>query len=738
MKYATLLIISLLPCLLQAQVPLALADNLDLSSNTSYQIDPGIYTLGDPGADGLLRINGAQNIIVDGAGVQVQGAGFGGHLIRIDQSENITLRNFASGSGFFYSIYISNSKNIRIENCNFSWNKVDSTGWISIWTDYDQALGGGALLVAVDSAKIAGNTMKFQNDGVALYNCTHIDVHDNDFSWNTSFGIRMNFTDSCLIARNNCSHVNRPYTDPSDCAALLMIVSNNNRVEHNDLSYSGDGVFLGQYEYSNVPNNNYFAYNECSYSPHNAIEATFADGNVYKHNICNYSHYGFWLGYSFNSVVDSNDVTGNQYAGIAIDRGFNNTITHNTIRNNPTGIDLWEGAPIAGYDAQGSHDYRIEDNLLEGNGTALSLDKSEKTKVLGNRVFFNQRGIYTANAVQQDTISGNIFRGTTGYHLEHTTVLSNIYAAGNQFVANDSALIERKIRDKKDVGGYGQVLWQPAVPGGAPQFQDNPHYDLAEPPAQWFAYPEACWGYGLHEATTVSWDSTLKKDGAASAHLRTGNGWDLALNYHPGGDSTARWNLTELDTLQMWFRTIRQVPYGFQFFHVRLGNDHGGWYEYMAPVSVLNNANLVWRAYAFPLSGNATWVRSAQGTVSLDDITYVEIHADTWEFGFDLWVDGLRFAYSATGTEEAQRAAAFMLFPNPARDEVILRGELPAPSLLGVDLFDWTGRAVYHEDWGFLPSGSWQQRINLSGLASGTYLCRIGAASRMLVVLPGG
>jgi len=146
------------------------------------------------------------------------------------------------------------------------------------------------MMYQTDAAQIYDNNMKYQNDGIALYHCDSVIVSNNDLSWNTSFGIRMYFTDTCNIQNNNCSHVNRPYTNPRDCAAILLIVSNNNYVANNDFTFSGDGIFLGQFEYSQIPNNNYFGYNDCSYSPHNAIEATFADGNFFEYNICNYSH----------------------------------------------------------------------------------------------------------------------------------------------------------------------------------------------------------------------------------------------------------------------------------------------------------------------------------------------------------------------------------------------------------------------------------------------------------------
>ena len=381
--------------------------------------------------------------------------------------------------GYKYAVHIMNSDHITINGNVFCSNKVDSSGWIDVWADYNQALGGGVMMYQGRAANIYGNIMTMQNDGVALYHCDSVRIHDNDFSWNTSYGIRMFHTDTCHIYQNNCSHVNRPFTDPSDCAALLMIVSNANRVEYNDLSYSGDGVFLGQYQHSGTPNNNYFAYNECSYSPHNAIEATFADGNVYKHNNCNYSHYGLWLGYSFNSVIDSNEVIGNYQSGIAIDRGFDNTITNNTIRNNPIGIELWEGSPVTGYASFHSQDYLIRSNLFDGNTQAISSKNTKHNLVSGNEFRYSQyASILFDGTSSTDTVTGNTFRMPTGYHIYNNSAFSKA-AAGNLFIPSDTALISSKIFDKHDQGAKGEVLWEPALPGPPTVIQTTPPCDKA-------------------------------------------------------------------------------------------------------------------------------------------------------------------------------------------------------------------------------------------------------------------
>ncbi|MEI7982668.1 MAG: NosD domain-containing protein [Bacteroidota bacterium] len=351
------IVLMIFPVILFSQSYIPITDNMQIESNSNIKFVAGNYIFSDQPANGVIQINGRENIVLDGDSCTVNGVGYGGYMIKITNSRNIVIKNFDSVFHYKYAVHIMNSDHITINGNVFCRNKVDSAGWIDVWANYTAALGGGVMMYQTRTVDIHDNIMTMQNDGVALYHCDSIKISNNDFSWNTSYGIRMFWTDSCHIYQNNCSHVNRPLTDPSDCSAILLIISNANIVENNDLSYSGDGIFLGQYQHSTIPNNNYFAYNECSYSPHNAIEATFADGNIYKHNRCNYSHYGLWLGYSFNSIVDSNEVIGNYQSGIAVDRGFNNTVTNNLFRNNPIAIELWQGTPAGGYTNFFSQDY---------------------------------------------------------------------------------------------------------------------------------------------------------------------------------------------------------------------------------------------------------------------------------------------------------------------------------------------------------------------------------------------
>jgi hypothetical protein len=47
--------------------------------------------------------------------------------------------------------------------------------------------------------------------------------------------------------------------------------------------------------------------------------------------------------------------------------------------------------------------------------------------------------------------------------------------------------------------------------------------------------------------------------------------------------------------------------------------------------------------FVIPIAGDGTWQRTTFGSPTLSAINYIEIHADTWGYGFTLWMDGVRF-----------------------------------------------------------------------------------------------
>ncbi len=722
MKIFTFFFCLILASAALGQTVVPLTDNMDIQSNSNIRIQSGTYSFADMARDGVIRIVNKENITIDGDSVQVSGGAFSGFLIYIENSRNITIKNFQSVDKYYYAVSAKLSSGLTINDNNFSYNKKDTLGWISIWTDHTAALGGGVLMHRCNDSELFENRMVQQNDGIAMYECENINIHDNLLNWNCGFGIRMNFTNNCTIRHNDCSHVNRK-TDPSDCAAILLIVANNNIVENNDLTYSGDGVFLGQYEYSGIPNNNYFGYNDCSYSPHNAIEATFADGNIYKGNKCNYSHYGFWLGYSFNSLVEDNEIIGNFQSGVAVDRGFNNTFNSNIIKGNPYGFELWEGGIIGPYGQQFSHDYLITNNVLEGNMWAISAINTEHLVVKNNAFNYNQKNdIYLEGQSFNDTITGNTFKSPTVWYIQNTST-DPVHAINNTFIPNVDSLIHSKIA--------GDVTYQPYNRESEPAISWNPPCDMAERPSVWTAYRDP--GYGQFLPDILDFDYTDKKVGASSVKLFTPMGFDVALNYRPGGDSLAIWSLTASDTLTFWVKTVNKSSNGFQNFQIRVGNFTGGYYKYIASTTLLNNAKNTWKKYRIPLKGNTTYVKSEVGHMDLTTTNYVEFHADTWDSGFTIWFDGVQFkSCNPTGIDDIPNTNTFNsgCYPNPLTTESSIWFELPEGGLVRLSVFDLNGRCLASLIDKELPAGYHETDFSRGNLVPGIYFYQLQTRNR--------
>jgi hypothetical protein len=64
----------------------------------------------------------------------VTGVAFTGFLFNIENSRNITIRNFHKVEKYFYALSAKQSTDIHVLDNNFSYNKKDTSGWISIYT----------------------------------------------------------------------------------------------------------------------------------------------------------------------------------------------------------------------------------------------------------------------------------------------------------------------------------------------------------------------------------------------------------------------------------------------------------------------------------------------------------------------------------------------------------------------------------------------------------------------------
>jgi hypothetical protein len=65
------------------------------------------------------------------------------------------------------------------------------------------------------------------------------------------------------------------------------------------------------------------------------------------------------------------------------------------------------------------------------------------------------------------------------------------------------------------------------------------------------------------------------------------------------------------------------------------------------------------------------------------------------------------------------------LFPNPTKDEIQLKYNLPKEDKINISLYDLTGKLVLEKNAGSKNAGENQDNLDLRQLAAGNYICRI-------------
>lgn len=177
-----------------------------------------------------------------------------------------------------------------------------------------------------------------------------------------------------------------------------------------------------------------------------------------------------------------------------------------------------------------------------------------------------------------------------------------------------------------------------------PPAQRVPPLDLAEGNA-------SDWGASAEGGSAgTSNDTTRRLAGQSSVRFDTNGGFDTSLSYPV--NFGADWDLSTADNLRFSLFAQNPSPFGFQEGPwVRLYGTDGGYFEYRyyqndQPAAPINSALNEWADFAIPLNPAASstgWRRTVSGPVSLEHVAAAEFHADTWDFGFSLWVDDVRF-----------------------------------------------------------------------------------------------
>lgn len=403
---------------------MVITENTTLASGVYYL--PNGLTIG---ADDIT-IEGDNTLIV--SNVQ-SGVGISAH-----GRKNVTLRNLAI-SGYYHGLRFDHCENVTVEQVKVrdTWEIEGIDTFLYLWLPIDKVYGGAILLHNVQGGMVADCDFQHQLNGVLLYGTTGVTVQRVNASFNSGWGVYMSASSDCVIADNQLDFCNRLFRRDdgsirveADASGIVLVKgSSRNQILRNSCLCGGDGIFVAGYEHPGVHescSDNLFEENDCRLSPNNAIESTFSQGNVFRRNNCSRSNYGFWMGYSWDNVLEDNEVEFNRWVGIAAEHAHNFIIRNNSIRLNGEGVRLWTrgGAVVEHFPGwEVTYNVVTEGNLIESNRLGISAYTDPK---LGDG---KQHDLDFRNNTIRDNRIGVQFERVDNIQLEGNTFEDNVSAA---------------------------------------------------------------------------------------------------------------------------------------------------------------------------------------------------------------------------------------------------------------------------------------------------------------------
>ncbi|HEX41534.1 MAG TPA: hypothetical protein ENN81_05680 [Phycisphaerales bacterium] len=420
------------------------SDDTRVSQSCRIVIDRGVV-IEDRNNNGVLHV-AASNITIEFAGGSVLRGGpdgvtpdqYTGYGIRIDGQHNVTIRG-ARISGFYAGLWATDGDGLTLEDIDASDNRrarlrstplaEDGADWLFPHNNDDNEwlVNYGAALYVEDSNNVTVRrcTVRHGQNALCLDRVNDSQVYDNDFSFNSGWGIALWRSSRNTITRNACDFCVRGYSHGvynrgQDSAGILMFEQNNdNLIAENSATHGGDGFFgfagreaLGEtsqhpldwYKGRGNSGNRLIA-NDFSYAPAHGIEMTFSHGNVfYGNRLVGNAICGVWGGYSQDTLIARNHIEGNgemayglERGGINIEHGRGNRILANAFVNNKCGIHLWwdEEGDLAKRPWALANGTDSKDNLITGNtfnGDALAYQFRGPSEVtIGPNILDNVR-----------------------------------------------------------------------------------------------------------------------------------------------------------------------------------------------------------------------------------------------------------------------------------------------------------------------------------------------------------
>ena len=367
------------------------ADNTIITQSCRIVIPPG-QVIADADGNGVVQV-GAPNIEIEfaegsvlrGSAPDARPDAYQGWGIRLNGHRGVTLRGVRV-SGFWCGLWARQADGLILEGMDASDNRraylkstpvaEDGGDWLfGHDNDKHEWLTNYAAAIYIEES--AGVTVRdcrvwHGQNALCLDRVTGSRIYDNDFSFDSGWGIAMWRCARNVISRNAVDFCVRGYSHGvynrgQDSAGLFVFEQNNENVfAENSVTHGGDGFFgfagreaLGETGAHPVEwykrrgnTDNLLIGNDFSYAPAHGIENTFSFGNKYLNNrIVGNAICGIWAGYSRETLIAGNEFVSNgemgyglERGGVNIDHGGDNSILFNSFVSNKCGVHLWGGA----------------------------------------------------------------------------------------------------------------------------------------------------------------------------------------------------------------------------------------------------------------------------------------------------------------------------------------------------------------------------------------------------------
>jgi parallel beta-helix repeat protein len=407
-------------------------DGMVITQDTTFA--PGVYFL----PNGLTI--GADDVTVDGNGALIVSNKQENVAIHAEGRRNVRVHNL-SISGFYHGLRFDECTNVTVEKVKVrdTWEIEGIDTFLYLWLPIEQVYGAAILLHRVTGGAVRDCDFQHQLNGVLHYGVNGVTVERVNASFNSGWGVYMSASNECTIADNQLDFCNRLYRRPedgsirveADASGIVMVKgSSRNQILRNSCLCGGDGIFVAGYEHPGVHescSDNLFEDNDCRLSPNNAIESTFSRGNIFRRNNCSRSNYGFWMGYSWDNVLEDNEVDFNRWVGIAAEHAHGFVIRNNRITQNGEGLRLWtRGGEVVkhfpGWEL--TYDVTAEDNTIEAN--RVGINAYTDAKMAGDGM---QHDLTFRNNAIRDNRIGAQFERVQNVRLEGNTFETNVVAA---------------------------------------------------------------------------------------------------------------------------------------------------------------------------------------------------------------------------------------------------------------------------------------------------------------------